>query len=117
MALLAITNHLCQDIAVVPFMWVIPLSLYLLSFIICFDNERWYLRKTFGASAIIVILWLTAIQNYSAVNSALEWVQKPVAGRWIGTPKHRIELPLTFSEMNDGLFDGIDWVAKKLNYA
>jgi hypothetical protein len=44
---LAITNHLCQDIAVVPFMWVIPLSLYLLSFIICFDTERWYLRKTF----------------------------------------------------------------------
>src|SRR5688572_14376753 len=30
MAFLAITNHLCQDIAVVPFMWVIPLSLYLL---------------------------------------------------------------------------------------
>ena len=47
---LAITNHLCQDIAVVPFMWVIPLSLYLLSFIICFDNERWYLRKLFGAA-------------------------------------------------------------------
>ena len=45
MAFLAITNHLCQDIAVVPFMWVIPLSLYLLSFIICFDSERWYVRK------------------------------------------------------------------------
>jgi len=53
---LATTNQICQDIAVVPFMWVIPLSLYLLSFIICFDNERWYLRKTFGAATIVAIL-------------------------------------------------------------
>jgi hypothetical protein len=76
MAFLAITNHLCQDIAVVPFMWVIPLSLYLLSFIICFDNERWYLRKTFGVAAILMILWLTAIKEYSAVNDAMEYGQR-----------------------------------------
>lgn len=44
MLLLAITNKLCQDIAVVPFLWVLPLSLYLLSFIISFDNPRWYHR-------------------------------------------------------------------------
>ena len=49
MMLLAITNHLCQDVAVVPFFWVAPLSLYLISFIICFDHSRWYLRATFGA--------------------------------------------------------------------
>ena len=42
--LLATTNHVCQDVAVVPFMWVIPLSLYLLTFIICFEHERWYAR-------------------------------------------------------------------------
>jgi hypothetical protein len=29
-ALMAITNHVCQDISVDPFMWVVPLSLYLL---------------------------------------------------------------------------------------
>jgi len=40
--LLATTNKLCQDVAVVPFLWVLPLSLYLLSFIICFDSPRWY---------------------------------------------------------------------------
>jgi hypothetical protein len=76
MAFLAITNHLCQDIAVVPFMWVIPLSLYLLSFIICFDNERWYLRKTFGVAAILMILWLTAIKEYQNVNEAMEYGQR-----------------------------------------
>ena len=40
--LLAVTNHVCQDVAAVPFLWVMPLSLYLLSFIICFEHERWY---------------------------------------------------------------------------
>lgn len=40
--LLATTNHVCQDVAVIPFLWVVPLSLYLLTFIICFEHERWY---------------------------------------------------------------------------
>jgi SAM-dependent methyltransferase len=45
--LLATTNKLCQDVAVIPFLWVLPLSLYLLSFIICFDSPRWYVRWLF----------------------------------------------------------------------
>jgi SAM-dependent methyltransferase len=45
--LLAITNFLSQDVAAIPFLWVLPLSLYLLSFILCFDKEGWYRRSTF----------------------------------------------------------------------
>ncbi len=45
--LLATTNKLCQEIAVIPFLWVLPLSLYLLTFIICFDHARWYNRWVF----------------------------------------------------------------------
>jgi hypothetical protein len=45
--LLATTNLLCQEVAVVPFLWVLPLSLYLLSFIVCFDNPKWYRRGLF----------------------------------------------------------------------
>jgi len=45
--LLATTNLLCQEVAVVPFLWVLPLSLYLLSFIVCFDNPKWYQRGFF----------------------------------------------------------------------
>ena len=44
--LLAITNHISQNIAAVPLLWVIPLSLYLLSFILCFEGRGWY-RRTF----------------------------------------------------------------------
>ena len=44
--LLAITNHITQNIAAVPFLWIIPLSLYMLSFILCFGS-RWYHRMLF----------------------------------------------------------------------
>jgi len=42
--LLATTNKLCQDVAVVPFLWVAPLSIYLATFILCFESEGWYRR-------------------------------------------------------------------------
>jgi hypothetical protein len=45
--LLATTNVLCQQVAVVPFLWVLPLCIYLLSFIVCFENTRWYRREVF----------------------------------------------------------------------
>ncbi len=39
--LLATTDQLCIDVAVVPFLWVLPLTLYLVSFILCFHSPRW----------------------------------------------------------------------------
>ena len=45
--LLASTNQVCMDVAVIPFLWVLPLALYLLSFILCFDCDRWYSRRRF----------------------------------------------------------------------
>ena len=45
--LLGVTNHIAQDIAPVPFLWVAPLSLYLLSFVLCFEREGWYKRDFF----------------------------------------------------------------------
>ncbi|MGD0872647.1 MAG: fused MFS/spermidine synthase [Bryobacteraceae bacterium] len=45
--LLAVTTHLTQDIAAIPFLWILPLSLYLLSFIICFESPGAYRRVIF----------------------------------------------------------------------
>ena len=45
--LLAVTNHISQNIASVPFLWILPLTLYLLSFILCFDARGWYRREWF----------------------------------------------------------------------
>ena len=44
LVLLASTNQICRDIAVIPFLWVLPLSLYLTSFIVCFGYPRVYNR-------------------------------------------------------------------------
>jgi len=61
--LIATTNHVCQDVAVVPFMWVVPLSLYLLTFIICFEHERWYVRWLWALLALAVI-FITAGEKH-----------------------------------------------------
>ncbi len=46
--LLATTNMITQDIAVAPFLWIVPLSIYLLSFILTFESDRWYRRLLFA---------------------------------------------------------------------
>jgi tryptophan-rich sensory protein len=45
--LLAISNHLSQNVAPIPFLWVLPLSVYLLSFILCFERDKVYHRGVF----------------------------------------------------------------------
>jgi protein-L-isoaspartate O-methyltransferase len=65
MLLLAITNKLCQDIAVVPFLWVLPLSLYLLSFIISFDSPRWY-HRAFWLPLLAALLGMALWNLYQA---------------------------------------------------
>jgi len=48
--LLAVTNHITQNVASVPFLWVLPLALYLVTFILAFDHPRWYVRPWFIAA-------------------------------------------------------------------
>jgi SAM-dependent methyltransferase len=45
--LLAFTSHLSLNIAPIPFLWVLPLLLYLASFIVCFEAPRWYRRDVY----------------------------------------------------------------------
>jgi SAM-dependent methyltransferase len=54
--LLGVTNHITQNIASVPFLWMLPLTLYLASFIICFDHERWYDRAFWIAPALSLLV-------------------------------------------------------------
>jgi hypothetical protein len=46
--LLAATNQMCQEVAAIPFLWVLPLGLYLLSFVLCFQSDRLSPRAVFG---------------------------------------------------------------------
>ena len=59
--LLAVTNHVTQNITSVPFLWVLPLSIYLLTFILTFDHPRWYRRGLFIAALAVLaptMAWL-----------------------------------------------------------
>ena len=54
--LLAVTNHLTQNVASVPFLWVAPLSIYLVTFILAFDHPRWYRRRVFLPATAVLLL-------------------------------------------------------------
>ena len=53
--LLAITNHITQNIASIPFLWLAPLTLYLLTFILCFESDGWYQRSLMLGPLAIVL--------------------------------------------------------------
>lgn len=59
MMLLAATNQMTQAIAPIPFLWLLPLCLYLVSFIICFSKRNYYKRilysSIFLASSVIIL--------------------------------------------------------------
>src|SRR5206468_1680216 len=59
--LLAVTNHITQNVASVPFLWVLPLALYLGSFILAFDHPRWYVRPLF---IVVLVALLPAMAFY-----------------------------------------------------
>jgi hypothetical protein len=56
--LLAVTTHLTQDIAAIPFLWILPLSVYLLSFIVCFEAPRFYRRAVFLPLVAVALLFM-----------------------------------------------------------
>jgi hypothetical protein len=61
--LLSVTNHVTQNVAAVPLLWIAPLSIYLLTFILTFDSAGWYRRQLFLAmvpAALGVMAWTLA---------------------------------------------------------
>jgi hypothetical protein len=70
--LLATTSQLCQDLAVVPLLWILPLSLYLLSFILCFQYERLYRRPLFVPGLAAAFVWTFSVLSGGVVVE-LKW--------------------------------------------
>jgi SAM-dependent methyltransferase len=59
--LLAVTNHLTQNVASVPLLWLVPLSLYLATFIVAFEGKNWYQPRFLWPLlllALIAMAWL-----------------------------------------------------------
>jgi hypothetical protein len=59
--LLATTNFICQEVAVIPFLWVLPLCIYLVSLILTFESNRWYSRSVFHFGFVAAAGWVIAL--------------------------------------------------------
>ena len=73
MMLLATTSHITQNIASVPFLWVLPLSLYLLTFVIAFEGRGgrgWYEQNWWLFITLVLIVGMAA--GLSAARGVLD---------------------------------------------
>ncbi len=68
--LLTITTHLTQDVAAIPFLWLIPLVLYLLTFILAFETSKFYYRPVFLPLAFLSL-------------GLVSWMLKPDRASWL----------------------------------
>jgi len=65
--LLAVTNHLTQNVASVPLLWLVPLALYLATFIIAFEGKGWYQPRFLWPLllvALVAMAWLLIDTEY-----------------------------------------------------
>ena len=68
LTMIAATDHVSHHVAPEPRLWITTLGLYLLTFIITFDHERWYKRSLVGVACAVAILFL------SGKSDLLDWV-------------------------------------------
>ncbi len=72
---LATTGYLTQQMAVIPFLWVLPLAIYLLTFALAFSGERWYSRQAY----IFILLPILLLYDWAMTNGALLGIPWQVA--------------------------------------
>lgn len=58
----SVTNHLTEDVAAMPLLWVLPLSLYLATFILAFGDRRLYPRRLILGAAVVLLPGLARLR-------------------------------------------------------
>jgi len=67
--LLAVSNHLTQNISSIPLLWVVPLAVYLLTFILCFEGRQWYRRDIY----LGLLLWWLCMMAWFLADKSLQF--------------------------------------------
>ena len=67
--LLGVSNHLTQNISSIPLLWVIPLAVYLLTFILCFEGRVWYRRDIYLGS----LVWILCVMAWFLADKSLQF--------------------------------------------
>ncbi len=91
--LMATTNHISTDVAVVPLLWIVPLALYLLTFIIAFDRPAWY-RPTLIAVLTLIALYPTSALYKKHNVGTIKLYDLGMTGRCIKTAVELFQGPL-----------------------
>ncbi len=61
--LVTVSQAISEDLSVTPLFWVVPLGLYLLTFILVFADPRWTPRRVFGPLFLLALVGLAVLQN------------------------------------------------------
>lgn len=69
--LLSITSHLTRDVAAIPFLWLLPLMLYLLSFVVCFDRRDGYRRRFWVPITAVMVVAMLAVDAWRPLDLKL----------------------------------------------
>jgi hypothetical protein len=64
--LLALTRHLTRDVAAIPLLWILPLGVYLLTFIVAFSDRRWLSARTLTLSGLVALLLYALFTAWSS---------------------------------------------------
>jgi hypothetical protein len=64
--LLALTRHLTRDVAAIPLLWIMPLAVYLLTFIVAFSNRRWPSARALTLCGIAALLLYAGFTAWSS---------------------------------------------------
>ncbi|HLW52911.1 MAG TPA: fused MFS/spermidine synthase [Candidatus Angelobacter sp.] len=95
--LCAMTNHIVQNVAAVPLLWIVPLTMYLLSFVIAFSRGQWMPRllrvriPVFGLSiARMCLLGFTAVALGGLVYITIYW--RSEIPLWLSLPFYSLAL-------------------------
>src|SRR6185369_2864999 len=80
------------DMAVIPFLWIVPLSLYLISFILCFDHPRWYVRRVFAGITLPIVFAVSTLGELSV------WLQERFGEGVSHRVRHTLNYTPTFEE-------------------
>ena len=102
MLLMGVTNKVGLDVASVPFLWVMPLATYLLTFIIGFSSERAYSRA--GQVALAALAFAASVGS----GYWMRWLELPpehvLISAWIQIPAYCLLLFSTCMVMHGELY-------------
>ncbi len=81
--LAAITNKICQDLPPLALLWILPLTVYLLSFVLCFSGARFYQRRWFAPALAASLILMGLVSSGRLTTSPLVQIAIFISGLFV----------------------------------